>query len=170
MCYIYCFHGCGQDIDIFKSLLSSLQKNLKEHTWIFLKGNYSKDEGGWGWYNYNENSIFSVQKLINIIKNPSESVLIGFSEGAQMVLDISQYIPELKGVVALSPSYGDKPIQMIKCHVILITSNNDDKIMKKYKKQWKKYIDFCTSFEHNKGHKIYLPLEYRQAIKKYFKL
>ena len=46
MTNIYCFHGCGQNTEIFKSLMSSLQKNLKTHNWVYLRGKFYKD-GGW---------------------------------------------------------------------------------------------------------------------------
>ena len=165
MVNIYCFHGCGQNTDIFKSLLSSLQKKLKNHNWVYICGKYYKDDGGWGWYKEcKESRKKDVIELSTVIKDPENSILIGFSEGGQMVLDLAQYIINIKGVVSISPSYAENICIMINCPVILITSQNDDKVKKKYSDKWKKYIKNVIDINHKKGHKVYLPLETRKII------
>jgi len=184
MIHIYCFHGCGQEPVIFQSLTKSLQKNLKEYEWVYLKGNYPKNEGGWGWYKYKDNNskvwddnmeidqtnrkrdLVTISNMINEKSDPENSVLIGFSEGGQFVLDLAQIIPNIRGVVAMSPAY-QKGLNSarIMCPVILITSSNDSRVMKRYSDKWKKIIENITEIDHTKGHKVYLPLETRQIIR-----
>jgi predicted esterase len=175
MVNIYCFHGCGQNTEIFKSLLSSLQKNLNSHNWVYLRGKYSKNNNGWGWYSYNDDyEECRIQDLINLrklIENPENSILLGFSEGAQIALDLAQYITNIKGVIAMSPSYkNDFSNIVIKCPVVLITSKNDSKISKKYSDKWKKHIKNVIEINHMKSHKVYLPLKTRNIVRNVYKL
>ena len=174
MIKVFCFHGCGQDKTLFKSLLKSLENNNKNHKWVYLQGIY-KEEEGWGWYKYIDMDIDQdcrkrdISNIIDMIgENQSETVLLGFSEGGQFALDLAQHLPNIRGVVAISPSY-DKCIgkEIIKFPVVLITSNNDAKVMKTYSNKWKKYITNYIEVTHSKGHKVYLPLETRDIIKRY---
>lgn len=174
---ILCFHGCGQDPKTFSSLLGSLQKNLKKHNWSFRKGFYHKREGGWGWYKYRDcdesieidpsDYYGIIREIGESIEEPENTVLIGFSEGAQFALDLAQRFTNIRGVVAISPSYAiGIPKMTLISPVVLITSPNDDKVMKKYADKWKKHIKGeVTEIKHFKGHKVYLPLETRQIIK-----
>ena len=189
MLNIYCFHGCGQTPNLFKSLLKSLEKNNKQHNWVYLKGFYPKDEGGWGWYKYKDTNLrkcdekmeidnsdhdyySNMESIEKIIKYPQDTVLIGFSEGGQFALDLSQRFTNIRGVVAISPSYAiGIPKYVITFPVVLITSINDDRVMKKYLDKWKKHMkDNVTEINHFKGHKLYVPLETRNIIKDKMKL
>ena len=167
MTKIVCFHGCGQTPNLFKSLLKSLIK--KDHEWVFPKGPYHNKDGGWGWYirNYDEDEGEESIKITSDIQKYNDSVLIGFSEGAEYALELSQHLQNICGVVAISPSY-NKNIQKIKikCPVVLISSINEDKVCKKYIKKWKKIIDgdSLTEINHFKGHKVYLPEKIRKII------
>jgi predicted esterase len=174
MIKIFCFHGCGQNVDLFKSLVKSLETNNKQHSWVYLQGKYSKEEGGWGWYKYDDDLDIiqscrksDIRKIIKMIgENHGEIVLLGFSEGGQFALDVAQHLPNIRGVVAISPSH-DKGIctEMIKCPVVLVTSNNDAKVMKMYFNKWKKYMTDCVEVSHLKGHRVCLPVETRELIK-----
>ena len=181
MINIYCFHGCGQNPTIFKSLLKSLQKNLKESdgfVWNYMKGNYFKKHEGFGWYDYNSTDIINqdnrhrdLTNIIDKIQNPEYCIFIGFSEGGQFALDLAQYIPTLRGVVSISPAYKhDIKTNIISCPVILITSINDDKISKRYFNKWKKVIVNMREITHTKGHKVYLPQKTRQIIRDVFRI
>ena len=174
MINVLCFHGCGQDPNLFKSLLQSLENNNKQHKWMYLHGIYTKEEGGSGWYKYTDlgmDQLFrkrDISKIIDMIgENQSETVLLGFSEGGQFVLDLAQHLPNIRGVVAISPSH-DKGLgkEIIKCPVVLVTSNNDAKVMKTYCNKWKKYMTNFVEVSHLKGHKVYLPVETRYIIKR----
>lgn len=173
MVNIYCFHGCGQNSQVFKSLLSSLEKNLPKCNWFYPHGKYYKNDNGWGWYKYDDEVTIKheVKKLdlleyTNLIKSPNNTILIGFSEGGQFALDLAQYIPNIKGIVAISPSYTFELSRCnIECPVVLITSQYEDKIMKRYAEKWKKYIKNVIEINHNKGHKVYLPRDTRDIIK-----
>lgn len=181
MIKVICFHGCGQEANLFKSLLKSLESNNKQHNWIYLQGKYAKEGGGWGWYKYDEIDYLDIDqccrknditKIIEMIgENQSDTVLLGFSEGGQFALDIAQHLPNIRGVIALSPSH-DKCIgkEIINCPVVLVTSNNDAKVMKTYSNKWKKHMTNCVEVSHVKGHKVYLPLEIRDIIKKHMEL
>lgn len=171
---ILVFHGCGQDPTIFKSLLKSLHKNIK-HEWIFLKGPHNKKEGGYGWYKYkNDDSEIDWNARQQFIDEISEqysdrerTLLVGFSEGAQMALDLSRSMPNCIGVVALSPSYeaGLHNFGNVDLPVVMVTSSQDSTIAIKYSQKWKKYINGdIIEISHNKGHKVYLPEETRQII------
>lgn len=169
MVNIYCFHGCGQNVEIFKSLLSSLEKNLKAHNWVYLRGKYYKKRGGWGWYTPMGSEMDwerDIKLVVDLINEPENSILIGFSEGGQMALDLVQYIPDIKGVVAMSPSYNSGV--KIRCPVVLVSSRNEDKIMKKYACKWKKCIENVVEINHNKGHKVCLSLDTRNIIRGVF--
>lgn len=184
---ILCFHGCGQNADLFKSLLKSLKKNNKKHNWIFPQGKYAKAEGGWGWYEYGgtdskvwtddmdinqETRMTDIQDMIEYIGDKeNHTVLIGFSEGGQFVLDLAQQLPNIHGVVAISPAYQKElGTALITCPTVLITSGNDDRVMKKYSMKWKKYMTDYEEVTHVKGHKVYLPLDTRDIIKTKLKL
>lgn len=178
MVNIICFHGCGQNIDIFKSLIKPLHKNNIDHNWVFLQGKYLTDNG-WGWYKYIENDMIDcnsrnidIESIINIIKkNGNDLVLLGFSEGGQMALETSQIITKkysdiiIKGVIAISPSYNMGLRVQIDMPVILITSVVESKNIKNSVIKWRKYIKNVVIISHNKGHKIYLPLSTRDIIK-----
>jgi predicted esterase len=181
---VLCFHGCNQNKTLFQSLMKSLQKNLKQHDWCFIQGFY-KIEEGFGWYTYSnqkkkskvwkdglqidiKKSEKDKQKIIDQYKNKKKIVLIGFSEGGQFALDLSRYMPNVVGVVALSPSYqvtvgNDEVI----CPVVLVTSSKDCRVARKYSEKWKKLITGeLKEWSHPKGHKVYLPKEIRDLIKK----
>ena len=134
---ILCFHGCGQEKYIFSSLLKNLQNNLKLCNWKFLEGKFSKKDGGFGWYKYKDTDHTEIVSscyfdILKHIKIPSNTILLGFSEGGQFVLDIAQTLPNIKGVIALSPSYSVSiPKTNINCPVIFIYSNIEDKYIKK---------------------------------------
>lgn len=170
MLNIYCFHGCGQNSELFKSLVNSLHNNNKQHNWFYPQGKHYKREGGWGWYKYNDVDIdqkIRSRDIKDMIKKiDSSTVLLGFSEGGQFVLDIAQQCPNIHGVIAISPSY-QKGLgtSIITRPVVLITSRNDAKIMKKYSDKWKTFITDYVEIHHTKGHKVYLPLTTRQIIK-----
>lgn len=177
MVNILCFHGCGQDSQIFSSLLKNLQKTLKSHKWEYIEGKFPKKVSGFGWYKYrdiDQTDIISscYSDIIDYIINPSDTILIGFSEGGQFVLDIAQTLPNIRGVVAMSPSYNVSiPKTHIHCPVIFIYSNIEDKYIKKSVHTWKKQIiGHITEITHNKGHKIYLPEDTRNTIKNVLKL
>jgi surfactin synthase thioesterase subunit len=108
-----------------------------------------------------------IREIGESIEEPENTVLIGFSEGAQFALDLAQRFTNIRGVVAISPSYAiGIPKMTLISPVVLITSPNDDKVMKKYADKWKKHIKGeVTEIKHFKGHKVYLPLETRQIIK-----
>jgi len=175
MTKIICFHGCGQNPQKFKSLLKSLVKEYKDNEkWIFPKGPYYKKDGGWGWYNRDydrEESEDNPIQDLDEYKNIGKCILLGFSEGAEFALELSQYLRDIQGVVAISPSYSNtiKNIE-ITCPVIMITSINDDKIFKKYTKKWRKLINSenLTDIIHFKGHKVYLPKQTRDVIHRLF--
>lgn len=171
---IVCFHGRGQDPIIFKSLLKSLQNNLKTCEWFYITGKYSIDDG-YGWYSSKKDEkdrIKDIEELKDIVSN---NILLGFSEGACFALDLAQFYP-VKGVIALSPSYLSNICSgvMTENPIILITSINDLKISKQYAKKWRKYIKEkehnLVEISHTKGHKIYLPKETRDIIIKTFNL
>lgn len=108
-----------------------------------------------------------LSEIINYIDDmESNPVLIGFSEGGQMFLDLAQKLANIHGVVAISPAY-QKGLgtALITCPVVLITSSNDDRVMKKYSEKWKKYMTDYKEVSHRKGHKVYLPLETGDIIK-----
>lgn len=169
---IICFHGCGQDSQIFSSLLKNLQNNCKNHNWIYVNGSFAKKGGGYGWYKYkdnNQNEIINscYSDICNKIVNPENTILIGFSEGGQFVLDIAQLFPDIKGVLSISPSYSNNlPKTKIYCPVVFVYSTIEDKYIKKSVSKWKKLtVGTVKEIQHNKGHKIYIPLETRTIIK-----
>lgn len=184
MVKIICFHGYGQNPELFRSLLRSLQKGLRHHEWVYLRGFYHKQEGGWGWYKYKDNDNDSkvwdenkeideknrysdMEKIGETIENPEETVLIGFSEGGQFALDLAQRFVSIRGIVAISPAYsnGLKKWQLTS-PVVLITSVNDDRVAKRYSNKWKKCMKGeVTELNHFKGHKVYIPLKMREIIK-----
>jgi len=47
---IICFHGCGQNPTLFKSLLKPIKKQFsKDYKWLFPKGEWFKGHNKWGW-------------------------------------------------------------------------------------------------------------------------
>lgn len=176
MVKILCFHGRGQNTEIFKKLLTSLQKSVKNSEWIYIKGFYLLKTGGMGWYKYiddnedlsvinDEESQINIKNIQNLIETPSSTVLIGFSEGAQFVLDLSKRYDNIRGVVALSPSYSGGLLEKnIVNRVVIVTSVYDTKLSKKYLEKWKKRIKNFSHLIHTKGHKVYLPLTIRTQI------
>lgn len=81
-------------------------------------------------------------------------------------MDLAQQLSNIKGIVAISPSYQEGfSTKMITCPVVLVIANNDRKEMKKYLSKWKRYIMNLTEINHAKGHKVYLPLETMDLIK-----
>ena len=164
---IICFHGCGQDVKIFRNLLKSLQATLKSHSWVYLRGKYYKKGGGWGWIGDINDRMSDIVELSYKICNPKNTILVGFSEGGEIALELAKYIPDIRGVVSMSPSYTmDISKSIIMCPVVLITSTNDEKYMRRCADKWRKKIIDIIDISHTKGHRVYLPSETRQIIKK----
>jgi len=173
-----CFHGKGQSPDIFKSLLKSLENNMKDYIFIYQKCKYqdcfqSLAENrflnrNYSWYNENlEDKLKDIQEFED--KLDSNTILIGFSEGSCFALELAQF-HRVKGVIAISPCYPENSHKTVIIDpVILITSINDCKLSKKYAKKWKKKIPNLTEISHNKGHKVYLPIETRNIIIRWLK-
>ena len=91
---------------------------------------------------YRESDLLEYAELIT---DPENSTLIGLSEGAQMALDLSKYIPKIKGIVALSPAYTTGlGTNKFTCPVVLIASQTDDRVMRCYSDKWKKRISNFT--------------------------
>jgi predicted esterase len=173
-----CFHGRGQTADMFKSLTKSLSRTtmtLGDNIWVYMQGKYpvvNDNDNGWAWYDDNKTRENDLIDVSNIISKYKLIVLMGFSEGAQFALELAYICQNIKGVVAISPSFDSKFISKNKIcvPVILITSHREDKISKKYAEKWKKCIDSAclTQIDHDKGHKVYLPANTRNVITNLF--
>ena len=170
---IICFHGCGQNPTLFMSLLKPMKKKFQsDFKWVFPKGEYYKGHNKWGWYDrdYDEDVIDKGISPNNITKykNIEHCILIGFSEGGEFALELAQHLDNVKGVIAMSPSY-NKTVKKINinCPVILISSINEHKISKKYILQWKRLIldTNLQQINHYKGHKVYIPPNIQDFIK-----
>ena len=170
---LICFHGCGQNPTLFKSLLKPIKKQFsKDSKWLFPKGEWFKGHNKWGWYDrdYDENITEKGISLDDIIKYKSigDCILIGFSEGGEFALELAQNLDNVKGVIAMSPSY-NKTVEKLKinCPVVIISSINENKIVKKYIVKWKKHILHSNLHEinHYKGHKVYIPPNIQNFIK-----
>lgn len=169
---VICFHGCGQNPDLFMSLLKPMKKKLPSNfKWVFPKGNYFKGNNKWGWYDrdYDEDILEKgiSDDDITKYKNTEDCILIGFSEGGEFALELSQYINNVKAVIAMSPSY-NKTVKKINinCPIILISSINEHKTVKKYILKWKKLIlnTNLQEINHYKGHKVYVPPNIQELL------
>lgn len=183
----FCFHGCGQTPFVFQQLLKNLEKNAKtkhkfDCEFYYVQGNFKLKENGYSWYKESNGKIdlqereINLSKTFSLIKNSTNVILVGFSEGALYILDLTlkyfkNKVSPIIGLLSIAPPYSiyNKINDICNIPGILIVSDKDENVPKKESEKWMKHFTNLIKYTNNKGHKIYLPLNIRDEIMKLLK-
>lgn len=166
---VLCLHGCNQNMDMFQRLLKDLisigsKENLE---FFFMEAKYDHPLGLKTWYKIplNVADIGKIEMNHDMvsdtlndvdekIKEHNISVLLGFSQGANVVDTFLAYkgSNQIKCAVMMSGySLVDPMRQKINIPVLNVLSHEDDIVPSKYTSV--EYTN-VTTIEHNKGHKL----------------
>ncbi len=168
---VLCLHGCCQDAKIFKSLLKNYIKfgerdnNLKFH---FIEAQYNHPDGGKTWYNrpldvskiglikYDEDLVKqAMEQISTYIRDNNISVLVGFSQGANVVDTYLQTTTDnyINKVVMFSgySLVSDEKKNKVDISVMNVYSREDTIVPYKFRSTNYSQI---TDTVHDKGHKL----------------
>ena len=170
---VLCLHGCNQTQAMFEGLLKNFMKlgekqyNLKFH---FTEAKYDHPVGGKTWYNkplnvpeigsipYDHDLVIdTLTDISEIIKKENINVLLGFSQGANVVDTFLSHMnledhPTIKRAVLFSGySLVDENRKDINVPALTIISEIDDIVPHKFNPTGYKEMQVL---KHDKGHKL----------------
>jgi predicted esterase len=167
---VLCLHGCCQNQEMFTSLLKNCirlgaKENLEFH---FIEGLYDHPDGGKTWYNepLNVSKIGYIKmdeqlikeamdQLSTYIKENGITVLLGFSQGANVVDTYLQTTTDtfIKRAVMLSgySLVADATTEPVDVSILNIYSDSDTIVPSKFRS-----INYTNiaNITHDKGHKL----------------
>ena len=165
---VLCLHGCNQTQEMFQRLMKNYirlgekQYNLKFH---FTEAKYDHPLGGKTWYNkplnvsdigsieYNEKLVSDILDDIAIlIEENNINVLLGFSQGANVVDTFLTYRPGLveRAIIMSGYSLVDPDRKISNTPVMIVSSEQDTVVPCKLNPQYEK----TSTLVHDKGHKL----------------
>jgi len=165
---VLCLHGCNQTQEMFQRLMKNYirlgekQYNLKFH---FTEAKYDHPLGGKTWYNkplnvsdigtieYNEKLVSdALDNIVLLVKENNISVLLGFSQGANVVDTFLTYRPGLveRAVIMSGYSLVDPDRKTSNIPVMIVSSEQDTVVPCKLNPRYEK----TSTLVHDKGHKL----------------
>jgi len=192
------FHGFGQNKDLLNMFIKSFAKKCKVDYTCF-NGSYElpqreddekdkKDKKSYCNYKYSNMEHSEIMQNVWKEKNPlpiwksqdelkgymitpGKKVVFGFSEGGMVAFQMAIAFPDQVSllIIASSPFPGNMDDCKVKCPVVIISSPQDEVVDAEKTKLWGQYCDQVTFIEHSKGHKIFLPGQLKEEIRKILK-
>jgi predicted esterase len=181
-----CFHGCGQNAELFRRLI----KPLKLSTYgidrvIYMQGFYRIDEGSrYSWYpgvthtSSAETAYGSgephtdMERMYQRLTQHAEVILIGFSQGALFACDLQTRFGDrpdnpVRGVLAISPPYfrDDMLETVVACPLHVVVSMEDHVVDPEVSKRWTRNFTPCQTWVTDKrGHKVHFSAALRRLL------
>lgn len=175
---IGCLHGCCQTIEIIKlyltNMLSIAEKENKKagydkFTFHFLEADHPHDDGGKTWYSkmlnvddikvgipYDPTYVLpTLKKVDEFVKKYNINVLLGFSQGGNVVDSYVRYMEnDISSVIIISGySFVDPESKPVNVNFIDVFSDEDDVVPSDMHPT--NYVaDRITIIKHEKGHRI----------------
>ena len=169
---ILCLHGCNQTKEMFESVMKNFVNIVSKDprfSVTFIQADYVHPDGGYTWYHlplvvkdigtilYSEELVKpTMDKLQQIITEKNINVLLGFSQGGNVVDVYCKYFNKNKHITKaiIMSSYSlvnDNEPQVDDMPVLNIVSKSD--VVVPHNLYPKSYVNSYL-IEHEKGHKI----------------
>jgi len=161
---ILCLHGCRQTGDIFRKLLKFFTRDTI-HNYFFVDAPYEHSEKGKMWFKrellISEIGIIThdlvgidntIMQINNVITQNNINMLLGFSQGANIVDTYLQLTNDkrIKKAILISGYSFPNIKRTFDIPVIIVNSTVDDIVNPKYTPVYPN----STKYIHDKGHKI----------------